>query len=56
MISYDPGADIRTDQAQLLVNTVNTVGVMGAGVAKAVRLRYPDYRTGLAALLDASSD
>ncbi len=42
MISYDPGADIRTDQAQLLVNTVNTVGVMGAGVAKAVRLRYPD--------------
>lgn len=42
MISYDPNADIRTDQAQLLVNTVNTVGVMGAGVAKAVRLRYPD--------------
>jgi O-acetyl-ADP-ribose deacetylase (regulator of RNase III) len=42
MIRYDAGADIRTDQAQLLVNTVNTVGVMGAGVAKAVRLRYPD--------------
>jgi len=42
MITYAPHADIRTDQAQLLVNTVNTVGVMGAGVAKAVRLRYPD--------------
>jgi O-acetyl-ADP-ribose deacetylase (regulator of RNase III) len=42
MISYAPHADISTDQAQLLVNTVNTVGVMGAGVAKAVRLRYPD--------------
>lgn len=42
MIRYDAGADIRTDQAQLLVNTVNTVGVMGAGVAKAVRLRYPE--------------
>lgn len=42
MITYTPEADIRTDQAQLLVNTVNTVGVMGAGVAKAVRLRYPD--------------
>lgn len=41
MISYDLNADIRTDQARLLVNTVNTVGVMGAGVAKAVRLRYP---------------
>lgn len=42
MITYAPEADISTDQAQLLVNTVNTVGVMGAGVAKAVRLRYPD--------------
>lgn len=42
MISYDPNADIKKDQAQLLVNTVNTVGVMGAGVAKAVRLRYPE--------------
>jgi O-acetyl-ADP-ribose deacetylase (regulator of RNase III) len=42
MIRYDPNADIAKDEAQLLVNTVNTVGVMGAGVAKAVRLRYPD--------------
>lgn len=42
MITYTPEADISTDQAQLLVNTVNTVGVMGAGVAKAIRLRYPD--------------
>lgn len=41
LISYNSGADISTDQSDLLVNTVNTVGVMGAGVAKAVRLRYP---------------
>jgi O-acetyl-ADP-ribose deacetylase (regulator of RNase III) len=45
VIRYAPTADISTDQAQLLVNTVNTVGVMGAGVAKAVRLRYPDIMT-----------
>ncbi|HOJ07772.1 MAG: macro domain-containing protein [Ignavibacteriota bacterium] len=31
-----------TSQAQALVNTVNTVGVMGAGVALEFRLRYPD--------------
>lgn len=31
-----------TSKAQTLVNTVNTVGVMGAGVALEFRLRYPD--------------
>jgi O-acetyl-ADP-ribose deacetylase (regulator of RNase III) len=45
MITYTPEADISTDQSQLLVNTVNTVGVMGAGVAQAVRLRYPGVMT-----------
>ena len=28
--------------ADLYVNPVNTVGVMGAGVAKAFKLKYPD--------------
>lgn len=31
-----------TSKAQTLVNTVNTVGVMGAGVALEFRLRFPD--------------
>jgi len=33
---------IFTSKAQTLVNTINTVGVMGAGVALGFRLRYPD--------------
>lgn len=41
MIRYTPGANIKTSNAGLLVNTVNTVGVMGAGVAKAVKERFP---------------
>lgn len=41
MIRYTPDADIKTSDAELLVNTVNTVGVMGAGVAKAIKERYP---------------
>ena len=28
--------------AQTLVNTVNTVGVMGKGIAKAFKEKYPD--------------
>jgi O-acetyl-ADP-ribose deacetylase (regulator of RNase III) len=28
--------------AQTLVNTVNTVGVMGKGIAREFKLRYPD--------------
>lgn len=31
-----------TSKAQTLVNTVNTVGIMGAGIALEFRLRYPD--------------
>lgn len=41
MIRYAPGTDVSRDDAALLVNTVNTVGVMGAGVAKAIRQRFP---------------
>jgi O-acetyl-ADP-ribose deacetylase (regulator of RNase III) len=33
--------NIFTSQAQTLVNTVNCVGVMGAGIALECRLRYP---------------
>lgn len=40
--------DILTAQVEALVNPVNTVGVMGAGLAKQFRLAYPemfaDYR------------
>ena len=39
-INYVRG-DITTDRAQVLVNTVNCVGVMGAGVAKAFKLAFP---------------
>lgn len=31
-----------TSKAQTLVNTVNTVGIMGAGIALEFRLRYPE--------------
>jgi len=34
--------NIFTSKAQTIVNTVNTVGVMGAGIALEFRLRYPD--------------
>lgn len=34
--------NIFTTKAQTLVNTVNCVGVMGAGIALECRLRYPD--------------
>ena len=37
--------NIFTSRCQTIVNTVNCVGVMGAGIALEVRLRYPDlYR------------
>lgn len=42
MLRFDAQESIATTQADLIVNTVNTVGVMGAGVAKAVKDRYPD--------------
>ena len=40
--------DIFQSPAQVLVNTVNTVGVMGKGISKSFKLVYPqmykDYR------------
>lgn len=41
MFSYEPNFDIATSPDDVLVNTVNCVGVMGAGVAKAIREAYP---------------
>ena len=48
-ISYaPPGADLFDTTATALVNTVNTVGVMGKGIALGVKRRWPqvyrDYR------------
>lgn len=40
-ISYRPDLNIAASGDDVLVNTVNCVGVMGAGVAKAIRTRYP---------------
>lgn len=48
MIKYYQGTVFNTD-AKTIVNTVNTEGVMGAGVALEYRLRYPkmfkEYKT-----------
>ena len=41
MIQYIEG-DIFSSPAQVIVNTVNTVGVMGKGVALSFKKRYPD--------------
>lgn len=41
MIRYIEG-DIFQSSAQVLVNPVNTVGVMGKGLAKEFKRRYPD--------------
>lgn len=41
MIEYIEG-DIFTSPAQVIVNTVNTVGVMGKGLALSFKQRYPD--------------
>lgn len=40
MIEYKTG-DLFTTEMQVLVNPVNTVGVMGKGLAKQFKLRYP---------------
>ena len=40
-VSYRPGGDVTQDDADILVNTVNAVGVMGKGVALAFRQRWP---------------
>lgn len=37
--------NIFTSKCQVLVNTVNCVGVMGAGIALECRLRYPEMHT-----------
>ena len=48
MINYSPSTVFNT-KAKAIVNAVNTVGVMGAGVALEFALRYPemfeDYKT-----------
>lgn len=41
MITYIKG-NLLTDNAQALVNTVNTVGVMGKGIALQFKEQYPD--------------
>ena len=41
MVEYIEG-DIFSSPAQVIVNTVNTVGVMGKGLALAFKKRYPD--------------
>jgi O-acetyl-ADP-ribose deacetylase (regulator of RNase III) len=41
MINYIEG-NIFESPAQVIVNTVNTVGVMGKGIAKAFKDYYPD--------------
>lgn len=41
MIQYIEG-DLFSSPAQVIVNTVNTVGVMGKGVALSFKKRYPD--------------
>ena len=41
MITYIKG-DLFSSPAQVLVNTVNTVGVMGKGIALEFKKRYPE--------------
>lgn len=42
MIKFITDKNILNTDAEILVNTVNTVGVMGAGLAKAVREKFPE--------------
>lgn len=42
MIYYVKGGDLLKSNAQVLVNPVNTVGVMGKGLALAFRELYPE--------------
>ncbi len=42
MIRYCEG-DLFADGAEAYVNAVNCVGVMGGGIARQFRIRYPDY-------------
>lgn len=41
MLKYNKGTVFNTD-AEVLINTVNCYGVMGAGIALEFKLRYPD--------------
>lgn len=45
MIHFHPTGDIFESGADALVNPVNTVGVMGAGLARQFRVRWPDMFT-----------
>jgi hypothetical protein len=38
----NPGSDLFASPAHTLVNPVNTTGVIGAGLARAFRDRYPE--------------
>jgi len=40
--NYTPGIDIAQSDARYLVNTVNCKGAMGAGVALAIKKRFPE--------------
>lgn len=42
VIKFIPGGDIFTSEAEALVNPVNCVGVMGKGLAKEFKARYPN--------------
>lgn len=52
MISYVSG-DLLKSNAQTLVNAVNTVGVMGKGIALAFKQAYPEMFTQYQALCAA---
>ncbi|ETX13348.1 hypothetical protein OCH239_10925 [Roseivivax halodurans JCM 10272] len=42
MITYSPRLAVQNAKAELLVNTVNTVGVMGKGLALDMKTRFPE--------------
>jgi O-acetyl-ADP-ribose deacetylase (regulator of RNase III) len=42
MLRYIPGGDLFNSKADALINPVNCVGVMGKGLAKEFRLRFPE--------------
>ena len=43
MLEYIKGKDILDGDQQILVNPVNCVGVMGAGLAKQFKFRFPSH-------------
>ena len=51
MITYVKG-DIFSGPSKIIVNTVNTVGVMGKGIALEFKNRYPDMFRSYKALCD----